>query len=1096
MPSSPTAPGYPSGPSFIADLHIHSRFSMATSRQLNIPHLSGWAMAKGINVLGTGDFTHPKWREELKRDLAFDEASGFYRPVPAPERVLPQGLEEASPPLFCLQTEISSIYKKLGKVRKNHNVVIMPTLEDADRLSAKLGQIGNVNSDGRPILGLDAKDLLDLVLNVSDRAVLIPAHIWTPWFSLFGSKSGFDDIRDCFGDLTEHIFALETGLSSDPAMNRLVSALDGYALVSNSDAHSGPNLGRESNVFTGSPSYDGMIRALRLAALRTPDMSPGAVRFEGTLEIYPEEGKYHLDGHRNCHVVMTPEEAERHRGICPACGRKLTIGVMHRVWELADRKEEPALESEPAVHPVIPLPSVLAEIYGKGPATKKVQEAYAEALAKLGPEFGILASLPLDRIATFSDLLAEAVARIREGRLVRQGGYDGEFGTVAVFTGEERREMAGGKIPRARLGVPGTSGAVKAPPMEQASAAGSLLAMGQAPVRSGAGGKPVRNAGADAAFCLSGEQERAMRHRGRPLLVLAGPGSGKTRILTERLAGLIDGGADPGEIIALTFSRRAADEVNARLKARLPGRNLPECTTFHALAWRLIQERHPGAVLLADPCAKSLMKQALLSVKMDLQKGPLKVLPERIAFLRETCSLAADSRLGAVFQAYRRLLQEIHPFCFDFTGLLEWLRASLREGTLDLHPCEVLVDEVQDISSLQADALYAMLPQDGRGFFGIGDPDQAIYGFRGSTPDIRRALEERWPDLEVMALSQSYRASQQILEAAGLAMHSHPASGLLKAVRPLEAELRYFEAPSDQAEAVWIAGRIQAMLGATSHTLLDQKKAGPAPLVQDLAPSDIAVLVRLRMQMPVIARALRERGIPVQSPSAEAFWQDETTAGVLALVEQRLSKGTNAGAAGGQALAAAELPPEWASVLQGEGEPPAPRLLEEKLANASPRTALYLASEPWKRLARAWRRAGAWRALLDEVRWLDEAEMLAAKAEAVRLLTLHAAKGLEFRAVFMPGLEQGILPADDKALFGTGAWSDAPSREEERRLLYVGLTRASEVLCLSSARTRAVYGRKTSLEPSEFLGDILSAFKRTRLAAHTRQTVRQRGLFS
>ena len=223
--------------SFISDLHIHSRFSMATSKQLSVPHLCGWAMVKGINVLGTGDFTHPKWRQELRDNLVFDEETGFYRPTAAPEPVFPDlASSPARPPYFCLQTEISSIYKRGGKVRKVHNLVFMPTLEDADRFSEKLGQIGNINSDGRPILGLDSADLLDLVLNTCPRAFFIPAHVWTPWFSLFGSKSGFDDIHDCFGSLTEHIFALETGLSSDPGMNRLVSALDGYALVSNSDA--------------------------------------------------------------------------------------------------------------------------------------------------------------------------------------------------------------------------------------------------------------------------------------------------------------------------------------------------------------------------------------------------------------------------------------------------------------------------------------------------------------------------------------------------------------------------------------------------------------------------------------------------------------------------------------------------------------------------------------------------------------------------------------------------------------------------------------------------------------------------------------------
>ena len=342
---------------FRADLHIHSRFSRATSKKLGVPLLAAWARLKGLTVLGTGDFTHPKWREELHEHLRYDEQSGLYllkNPDSANE-ILPElpvavvggaklldpdgirlsedaGGSSAAPTHFMLQCEISSIYKRGGKVRKVHNLVFMPDLETAERFSQKLGEIGNLNADGRPILGLDSRDLLELVLEAHPQAFLVPAHIWTPWFSLFGSKSGFDRLDDCFGDLSGEVFALETGLSSDPAMNRLWSALDNHRLISNSDAHSGENLGREANVFAGDISYQGILRALKAPA--TAD----ATRFLGTLEFFPEEGKYHMDGHRKCNVLLSPEETRSLGGICPVCGGPLTVGVLNRVMELADRQ--------------------------------------------------------------------------------------------------------------------------------------------------------------------------------------------------------------------------------------------------------------------------------------------------------------------------------------------------------------------------------------------------------------------------------------------------------------------------------------------------------------------------------------------------------------------------------------------------------------------------------------------------------------------------------------------------------------------------------------------------------------------------------------
>ena len=432
--------------SFIADLHIHSRYSRATSRALSVSTLAGWAACKGIGVLGSGDFTHPAWRRELEENLVFDEASGLYRVRGAFE--LPAGIARDfagnSAPLFCLQTEISSIYKRGGKTRKIHNLVFMPDLEAVERLCKRLALVGNLNSDGRPILGLDSRDLLEIVLEASVKAVMIPAHIWTPWFSLFGSRSGFDSLEECYGDLSPHIFALETGLSSDPGMNRLLSALDSYVLVSNSDAHSGANLGREANMFAGQPSYAGIFAALRAQAKREPqdDLS---CKFLGTMEFYPEEGKYHLDGHRTCNVCLEPGQSRALGNICPVCGKPLTIGVLNRVMELADRASVPALEQEPEAKMLIPLAEVLSEIYETGSASKKVQECYSRLLEKLGPELDILCKIPVEDISASWEPLGEAIGRMRAGRVIRNSGFDGQFGRIRVFSEDDLRQIRFGK---------------------------------------------------------------------------------------------------------------------------------------------------------------------------------------------------------------------------------------------------------------------------------------------------------------------------------------------------------------------------------------------------------------------------------------------------------------------------------------------------------------------------------------------------------------------------------------------------------------------------------------------------------------------------
>src|SRR5262245_6315779 len=419
---------------FHADLHVHSKYSRATSRDLDLEHLAHWAARKGIGVVATGDFAHPVWRAELKQKLVPAEP-GLFRLRDDIERAVNETLPAACRSLvrFMLEVEISTIYKKGDRTRKIHHLIYAPDFATADRFSESLARIGNIASDGRPILGLDSRNLLEITLASSPDAYLVPANIWTPWFAALGSQSGFDSIAECYGDLSDHIFAVETGLSSDPGMNWRVSFLDRYRLTSNSDAHSPGKLGREATTFDCEVDYFAIRRAL--------ETGQGYV---GTVEFFPEEGKYHLDGHRKCDARLTPTETLAHGGSCPVCGERVTVGVLHRVETLADRSEADVVPppTAGAVSNLVPLPEVLSELAASGPSSRTVERNYDQALARLGSELSILQQVPTEDIARAgSSLLAEAIGRLRAGRVICESGYDGEYGVIRLFDAGELKRL-------------------------------------------------------------------------------------------------------------------------------------------------------------------------------------------------------------------------------------------------------------------------------------------------------------------------------------------------------------------------------------------------------------------------------------------------------------------------------------------------------------------------------------------------------------------------------------------------------------------------------------------------------------------------------
>lgn len=412
----------------IGDFHIHSRFARACSKNLTIPNLALWGKKKGINVLGTGDFTHPEWFKELRKELTPAEP-GLYR----------YKAELSNSTRFLLTSEISNIYKKDGKVHKIHTLVFAPSLEIVEKINKELSGRGfNIRSDGRPILGQDVKDTAQIIWDISPDCVIIPAHTWTPWFSVFGSASGYDSLEECFGDLTPRIFAIETGLSSDPGMNRRVSKLDHIALISNSDAHSLENLGREANIFDTELSYAGIMDAIR---------SNDPKKFLSTIEFFPEHGKYYYDGHRAHNVSLAPQETKKLNDICPVCGKGVTVGVLHRVDDLADRPEGSMLHGAVPYKSLVPLREIIGQALGRGVVSKAVQKEYDILLGHFGNEFSILLHTSLEEIGKISSpLIAEGVKRVREGKLHIVPGYDGEYGIVQIFTDEERKSLAQPKL--------------------------------------------------------------------------------------------------------------------------------------------------------------------------------------------------------------------------------------------------------------------------------------------------------------------------------------------------------------------------------------------------------------------------------------------------------------------------------------------------------------------------------------------------------------------------------------------------------------------------------------------------------------------------
>ena len=849
---------------FIADLHIHSRFSRACSKDCDIEHLSWWARRKGLTVLGTGDFTHPAWAAELK-DTLVEAEPGLFRVRPDLERRLDRDTPAtcAGPVRFLLSVEISTIYRRDERTRKVHHLLYAPSFEAADRITAALAKVGNLASDGRPILGLDSRDLLEITLEAGPGCFLVPAHVWTPWFAVLGSKSGFDAVRDCYADLAGHIFAVETGLSSDPAMNWTCSSLDAYRLVSNSDAHSPPALGREATVFGTDLDYFAMAEALRTGR-----------GLDGTLEFFPEEGKYHLDGHRKCGVRIEPEQTTALADRCPACGKPLTVGVLHRVAELADRPAGFRPDGAAGFTCLVQLPQIIGEILGTGPKSKKVAAEAGRLVAALGPELTILREVPLDDLRRVGGArFAEGIGRLRRGEVIREAGYDGEYGTIRLFGPDEGDGSA--LFAMTDLAAPAQA--------QKNSAERSGVSPAAPRPRARRGGAAPASAALGTGSVLDGldPDQRAAATAAGPLLIIAGPGTGKTRTLTHRIARQVtELGRPARQFLAITFTRRAAQEMRDRLAGL--GAGLDEeltVTTFHGLGLRILRE-HPEAAGL-PPSFGVADEAALVRVAAELTGSE-----------REGRKLAGDPQGRPTLRA-----ELIARGLVDFDGLTELPAALLaREpqiaaGLRARWPF-VSVDEYQDIDPVQYELLRA-LSGDGAGLTAIGDPDQAIYGFRGADVGIFGRFTTHFPNAATVELTRNYRSSPGIVSAARQAIAPSTLvpsrAGAAAAVAvgvavaggaPEPGDVSFHEAADEHAEAAWIAAAVDQLLGGASFHSLDSGRADGHGHGK-LGLSDIAVLYRTDAQAAALGQALTRAGLPYQKRSHDLLARRPAVADIV-----------------------------------------------------------------------------------------------------------------------------------------------------------------------------------------------------------------------
>ncbi|MBI5217782.1 MAG: UvrD-helicase domain-containing protein [Bacteroidia bacterium] len=1052
---------------FIGDFHIHSHYSLATSGELIPEFLDYWARIKGIKVIGTGDFTHPKWTKELQEKTEPAE-QGLYKIKNSFRKEIPFKIPNIDDETrFLLTTEISCIYKKQGKVRKVHNVIFAKDFETVEKIQRQLQKLNfNITSDGRPILGMDSKNLLELLLNINENIFFVPAHIWTPWFSVLGDKSGFETIEECFDDLTKYIHAVEMGLSSHPPMNWAVSFLDKYTLLANSDAHSPEKLGRNANILDSALSYNDIINTIK-----TGD------KFLGTVSFFPQEGKYHFDGHRKCNICWSPLETLKHNGICPVCNKKVVVGVMNRVAQLADRDNILDRPNRRPFYSLIPLKEILAELTGKGGNTKDVVKNYQNLLQKAGPEFDLLLNIPIDEIKKIAcGQIAEAIRRMRNGEVYIQEGYDGEFGIIKVMHKDEKSLAP---HPDSLFGNRKT--AVEKPAQklinfdlkeyQKLKHVVSMAEPSQKPqpvVENTVAEKNTENK-----YGLNKEQNAAVEHNSGPALIIAGPGTGKTRALTYRIAYLINSCCiAPGNILAVTFTNKAAEEIKKRVEEIFEYKKTADAvsvSTFHALGLSVLKKnfektgRDKEFIIIDDNDKEQLFFHE------SFDKKQAKKIISSISEAKQnmlTAETIKDKEDAQLFARYEEALKNINAF--DLDDLVYQPVLLFEKEPQILNECRekyqwMMIDEYQDTNFAQYRFTRLLMPDAQSNLCVIGDPNQAIYGFRGADVKYIRQFIADFPGAKVFRLTKSYRCSDRILKASEEIIQGKVVQSMLSGLQK-GIKLKIAQHPSDKSEAEFIARAIENMIGGLRFFSIDSNIAEGNEESEIKSLSDFVVLCRMKDQFKAIEKAFNDHSIPYQVIGDTPFFRQDPVRSVLDILKTSVHTQNNFLV---EKLSAnkkiRKIDFGW---LKKTAKGKTVKELISAIIEHSFVSEKETHESSFKKLMDF---ADSFNNRIDdfiEFTALGTAtDLYIPSIENVTLMTLHAAKGLEFKCVFIAGCEDGLIPYH---LFE----NQRSDTDEEKRLLYVGMTRAEKFLYLTHAERRFILGREYSLSRSPFIDNI------------------------
>ncbi len=1092
---------------FIADFHIHSKYSMATAKNLDLENLYISASQKGIDIVGTGDFTHPGWFAEIEEKLIYDENGLLTLKEDIKKECdiyIPQNCKRDVK--FILTSEISSIYKKNGKTRKNHNLIFAKDLTQAKEINRRLDKIGNIKSDGRPILGLDAKNLLEIILEVGKENFLVPAHIWTPWFSLFGSKSGFDSIRECFEDLTDHIFALETGLSSDPAMNRLVSDLDKYTLISNSDAHSPGKLGREANLFDTEKTYQKIKEAMK---------SGDKKKFLGTLEFFPEEGKYHFDGHRKCGVSLHPNDTKRRDCLCPVCGAPLTLGVLHRVNDLADITEKRDISKFPPYRCIIPLINIISEIVQVGAGSKKVISTYNKAIETLGNEFSILNALTKEDIERANiPLLADAIEKVRNNKVILIPGYDGKYGRIKIFDEEERKKLLNQKS----LFI------IEAEKKEKKKRKSTAPFFKKEKKPNIYPDKPQK------IEILNSLQQKAVERDNINLLITAGPGTGKTRTITEKIIRLItENKVSYQNILAITFTDKAANEMKTRISASIKGKKMPDVLTFHSFCFKFLKNieknkdykiinDYERKKIIADAVKKALVKEKNIpsaeKILNLISSAKQSLLKPHNDLSEQAVGISAES-LSEVYKEYQNLLRFYKSY--DFDDLILNAAEILTEDDRIKKECQkrfkyIFIDEYQDINKGEYQIIKSIISDKWENFIvAIGDPNQSIYGFRGADASYFKRFTKDFPNAKEITLTKNYRFPSYILKASNQIVEN-PNLVSKSDFEEKDKKIKIISANSEKAEIEAIAQRIENMIGGYGYSSIDTGRASISEKSL-MSFADFAVLYRTKSFAKNIAEIFEKRGIPYQIAQKEEILSKKGIKEILSflkiiyqmaiyadieniekIIKPNIKKNVmekfkewsyKNNLPPSEAMEAAKIYPvadisnanqlklcQFFGEIKKEITAVKKLSLSEQIEYLKEIDGIKTEIEKRESGSRIYKKMVATAESADnninlffqKIASLKDADLYDDLAEKVTLITMHAAKGLEFTTVFIAGCEDGYMPFK--------SFRSEDNNKEEKRLLYVAMTRAKEELYITCSKKRRIYGKITARVISPFIQQI------------------------